>query len=201
MANLCNDVQVLAKYCENTNMPGGDWGLVEGVAAPRKMVERGPCAMATNIMEKQPWTTMPVWTRHWKRPRCVSSTRRGGVVKEAKVTSAPEALMASAVQITLDHFDAATLRQQATRAANGNVARRLLALALIAEGKSRRCRLAPDGRRIEGARKHQHRPSAAILPQTQSGRERLAIPTPELSRQPDIQFLQRHRRCLLQRLE
>lgn len=45
--------------------------------------------------------------------------------------------MASAVQITRDDFDAATLRRQATRAANGNVARRLLALALIAEGKSR----------------------------------------------------------------
>ena len=46
-------------------------------------------------------------------------------------------MMMSALAITRDEFDAATLRRQATRAENGDVARRLLALALIAEGKSR----------------------------------------------------------------
>lgn len=46
--------------------------------------------------------------------------------------------MTAAVQITRGDLDAATLRRQATRAGNGDVARRLLALALIAEGKTRK---------------------------------------------------------------
>ncbi len=45
--------------------------------------------------------------------------------------------MSAAVKIEREDFAAATLRRQAIRARNGDVARRLLALALIAEGKSR----------------------------------------------------------------
>lgn len=45
--------------------------------------------------------------------------------------------MSAAVKITREGFDAATLRRQAARAQNGDLACRLLALALIAEGKSR----------------------------------------------------------------
>ena len=34
----------------------GDWGLPDDpVAAPLRMIKRGPCATATSIEEKQPW--------------------------------------------------------------------------------------------------------------------------------------------------
>src|SRR3954468_14258686 len=36
------------------------------------MIERGPCATATSIEEKQPWVTLPGWTCLWKRPRSAS---------------------------------------------------------------------------------------------------------------------------------
>jgi transposase len=45
--------------------------------------------------------------------------------------------MSAAIKITRDDFDAAGFRRQAARTRNSDIARRLLALALIAEGKSR----------------------------------------------------------------
>lgn len=45
--------------------------------------------------------------------------------------------MSAAIKITRDDFDAAGLRRQAARTRNSDIARRRLALALIAEGKSR----------------------------------------------------------------
>ena len=45
--------------------------------------------------------------------------------------------MSAALKITRDDFDAAGLRRQAARTRNSDIARRLLALALIVEGKSR----------------------------------------------------------------
>ena len=45
--------------------------------------------------------------------------------------------MSAAIKITRDDFDAAGFRRQAARTRDSDVARRLLALALIAEGKSR----------------------------------------------------------------
>jgi transposase len=58
------------------------------------MSERGPCASATSIEGEQPWGTLPGWTCRWKRPAICVIDEAGRIVREGRVGSEPETLVA-----------------------------------------------------------------------------------------------------------
>jgi transposase len=59
------------------------------------MIERGPvCGSATSIEEKQPWNTLPGWTVSLEETAVCIVDETGRIVREARVVSQPEALVA-----------------------------------------------------------------------------------------------------------
>ena len=116
------------------------------------------------------------------------------------------------VTITRDEHSATDLRREAARSRNADAARRMLALALVLEGKSRSEAARSCGMDRQTLRDWVHRfnahgpdglinikppgrpPSAAAasLSGTQLCRKHLAIPSPDLSLKPRIRELHGH---------